>query len=268
MGVVVSSGGQAADADLVYRIVEDNCGTMPWLGVNSQPAPILFSGPYGVDRLGADPVLLGAGSGGAQQFGQRITQMTSGAGRTFRRGSSCSVPLSRKYQTADALPLTLNNNRPRSYLYQVPCRLTVLNAGHRGEISLCDADNSVNSDVLAVCRAGPAWVWDQTLNAGALIPFWRQTNGVAGIFGANTTVSMLNVWRLLGIKYYELATGGRVDWILDNRVLFSVAGDVNMPLFAGGGTIEPGWTPMVAQFAGAGSNLQMGDAMYEVRYIG
>jgi hypothetical protein len=266
MGASKRGGGNTFDPGLVLRVREDFYGTSPWTGVNATPGQLLEG--LRNSQVNTPQLLNGTSggtlAGGAQVDGRRILQGSSNGGAVaFRRGGNCTFPLSATYGNLGQFYGRNGNRRFRSYLFAVTMRLTAQAGGGRGECSLSDADNGIT--INAGARNGAGWVFDTAVFAGRLTPAYRQ-NGGALSTPIDTGVSMLNTWTSLGMRYVE-GLVPRIEWLLNGAVARTVSGDVNMPVFAGGATLEPGWLPMYGWSQHVGSIMQMLEAVYEVREV-
>lgn len=266
MGLLVS-GGVAFDpnANLDVQVREDGSGTNPWIAANTPPLMLSFGKKF---EGAVNPTMFTTNTligGNFPVAGRRIVQGDSdGASVRFRRGGSCAVPLAQRFTGADALNGILLNRPLRQYLFQAPIRMTLQAAAGRFEMCLCAGDGGVTA---SGNLTGPVWVADQAINGWRWTPRFRQVNAGAITTGTDSAAVSLNVWHLLGIRYTE-GTEPRIEWLLDDRVIFALSGDASMPTYDGVGTNYPGYLPAYVMSQNAGNRIQAGDALYRVTFIG
>lgn len=272
LGLVVSGGGGVdPDANLIARCAEDFYGMQLWQNIGNDPPATENSG-RGMFTTGGNNgtiQMMTAGSGTATAVveGRRIRRLNSNGGAiSFRRGGNACMPLGARFQVADSLGGALSNRGRWQYLWSMAHRLTVQAAGCQYEHNLSDADPGIAGGG-AANRAGAAWVSDLALNGGRWTPRIRLTNGGVLVTGPDTGVLPVN-FQLLGIRYTEGPPQPMIEFLLNNSVIWSQAGDVNMPTLGGGGAPEPGFMPGCSFSQHAGSVAQQAQGLFEVRNLG
>jgi len=253
------------DVGLILRIEETLYNMVQQGGVNTPPRQLAHQFPLSAVNVGA-PSMLGnqtvpGGTTTPLAGGRLVIQIPSGAAALVRQDNTLngiSVPLTQQFQDVNAPPL---NRAPRSYTFLVPVRITVAGTA-RVQIGLSNGPG-----MLDFVGTPPAAVWssDPAVNAGRWLPRFRRLNAGAIVNGPDSGITA-TAWHLLGLRYSERTTPS-IEWLLDSVPRHLVAGDADMPPLQGPGIFYPGFVPSYGVFTPAGTTVQFGAALFELRNL-
>lgn len=226
-----------------------------------------FYGVGGLDRSNAVFGTIFAGTSGTVALvnvaGRWVPQITSVLGTVSGRTSSdFRLPVFSLFQDANAIPLSVLGEDPREYTFEIPIRITTPGV----EVQIGIAPNGVAGVGFGGSNTvGIVWSSDPAVNGGALRVRRRMVRAGAITNEADTGV-LLNAWQRLGVRYTEGATP-KIEMLINGVPRFTLSGDAQMPTVDVPGGVSELGPVVLTSSAAAGTIVQTGPAIYQIRQL-